>query len=215
DIAVEIAFYASTGLAPGPSLQLRALGLGNTLHRFQQFQATNFARLVSYLRDPAGTTALSGDDLATRGASWAFLRYAADRRGGSEAELWRRLIDSGEIGYANLASALGVSPLSWLHDWTVSLYTDDQVSSVEERFRQPSWDFRSIVPTFGTTGGAYPLQVEGLGAISGDRVSTVLSASGAAILRFNLVPGSRTELLTTSGGAEPPPALRLSLVRIR
>ena len=29
------------------------------------------------------------NDLATRGAGWAFLRYAADRRGGNERQLWR------------------------------------------------------------------------------------------------------------------------------
>lgn len=215
-IAEELTFYAAASMAPREEIRLQDLPLGSgAMTSFNQFQSTNFSRFASYLRSPDGTSAVSGVDLATRGASWAFLRYAADRRGGSESELWQRLVDSGSLGYDNLAEALGVSPLSWVHDWAVSLYADDLVSQVASRFRQPSWHFRSIMPALSGNRSTYPLHIEDLRPGTKPKAELELAAAGAAIVRFSLPIGGSIELHTTSGGAPPPPHLRLTLIRTR
>jgi hypothetical protein len=46
-----------------------------------------------------------------RGASWAFLRYAADQENGPDATFFRSLVDGGEAGLANLRAALPVDPI--------------------------------------------------------------------------------------------------------
>jgi hypothetical protein len=48
------------------------------------YQTSNPNRLISYQRAPETNGPFQDDhDLPTRGAIWEFLRYAADRRGGS------------------------------------------------------------------------------------------------------------------------------------
>jgi hypothetical protein len=215
-IAEELVFYAAASLTPGKEISTFTLRAGTpALTFFNQLQATNFLRFVNYLKAPGAASAINGSDLATRGAAWAFLRYSADRHGGDEATLWRRLIDSNATGYANLGSALGASPSTWLHDWTAALYTDDAVTGVDAKFRQPSWNFRAILPTFAGLGGSYPLQVNDLRPVGMRRFEGELASGGASIIRFSLVARSRATLRTSSGGSEPPPALRLTLVRIR
>ncbi|HUE96071.1 MAG TPA: hypothetical protein VMN39_05400, partial [Longimicrobiaceae bacterium] len=209
-IAEELLFYAATGLEPRREIT-GARVRGAVRESFERYQWVNSARYAAYLRDPAGASAFSGPDLANRGASWAFLRYAADRRAGDDPTLWRRLVDTHAIGYANLAAALGVSPITWMHDWAVSFYTDDFIP-VEPRFRQPSWNFRSVLPTLGNGVNSYPLRVDHVVQRSPAYQGTLV-AGGAGILRFSVPAGGRAHFRTTSGGAAPPSHLRLTLVR--
>lgn len=210
-IAEELTFYAAAGLAPGGELTGPRIR-GSAFTAFERYQGVNMSRYSSYLRKPYGSSPLHGTDLENRGASWSFLRYAADRAvPGGEAGLWRRIVDSKTVGYANLAGALGASPLSWMHDWAVSLYTDDFIP-VHARFRQPSWNFRSVLPTLASEVSAYPLRVDHLRDTSTE-FEGMLVPGGAALIRFSLPPGGRVRLDTTSGGAAPPSDLRLTLIR--
>lgn len=215
-IAEELTFYTMTTLRPREELTLTRVRAANQgITRLNQFQASNFGRFSDYLRDPASSSSIAGDGLATRGAAWAFLRYAADRRGGDEKTLWRALVDADLTGYDNLLAALGTSPFSWLHDWTLANYADDFVPGVPVRFRQPSWDFRSILPALSMNGNSYPLKVIDLVPGSGGRVDLELVAAGSAIVRFRAPAGGETRVLVTSGGMPAPDHLRVTVMRVR
>jgi hypothetical protein len=215
-IAEELTFYATTNLRPREELTLvRVRSTAQGISRLNEFQLANFARFSDYLHDPAAVSPIDGDGLATRGASWAFLRYAVDRRGGDEAQLWRTLVDADLTGYDNLLAALGTSPLAWLHDWTLANYVDDFVAGMPSRFRQPSWDFRSILPEISTNGGRYPLRVIDLAPSTGGRAEVELVAAGSAVVRFRAPPGGETRVSVTSGGATAPSPLRVTVLRVR
>ncbi|MEX2583677.1 MAG: Ig-like domain-containing protein [Gemmatimonadota bacterium] len=215
-VAEELVFYAASGMQPRSDVtygDLRSTAAKE--NAFDQFQSTNLIRLSAYMKDPAATSPIHGQDLATRGASWAFLRYAADRRGGAESVLWRRLVDGNATGYANLLSGLGASPMSWMHDWTVSLFTDDAVP-VADSFRTASWNYRSMMPWIDLNAGNYPLRVKTIRPRWGDAAAHFdLAGGGVGFVRFFVRQGERGTLRTTSGGAAPPASLRLTVVRIR
>src|SRR5690606_17772158 len=118
-------------------------------------------------------------------------------------------------GYANLLSALGSSPLAWMHDWAVALYVDDFVFSLPPRFRQRSWNFRSIMPALSSTGGQYPLAVTELRPTTGGRAELDLVASGTGIVRLRAPSLGAPRIRITSGGATAPPQLRFTVVRTR
>src|SRR5690606_16840201 len=86
---------------------------------------------------------------------WAFLRYSADRSGGSEQAFWTSLVDGGLTGRANLQAAFGGdAPNDWLRDFTAAMYADDAVAGVPAILTNPSWSFRSL---FATLNGSYQL----------------------------------------------------------
>lgn len=214
-IAEELLFYAGTPLEARSEISITRLrDISGALSRFNQIQVPNFGRYSDYLRNTQNGSALVGEELSTRGAAWSFLRYAADRRGGDERVLWRTLTDANATGYDNLLGALGASPLAWMHDWVVSLYTDDNVV-VPSRFRQPSWHFRSILPLISSNQNAYPLAIIDLRPATGARADLDLVSGGSAIIRFRAPAGGATRVRITSGGAIAPPHLRFTIIRTR
>jgi hypothetical protein len=170
-IAEELMFFRETGLQPRQNIGTPQLQGVAAQTAFQRFQLDNVDRLASYLRDPEVSSLLGPDQLPTRGAAWSFLRYAADRYTGAEANLWRNLVrDSKMAGLANLQQALMANPVEWIRDWTIALYADDLVvggvstPSFEPRYQSPSWNLRSIFAGLGTIvpgrpSQAYPLRV--------------------------------------------------------
>lgn len=213
-IAEELLFYRTAGLQPRQNVTAEMLRASpQRLDAFNAYAIGNFGRLLGYLREPEERSLMGrNDELPTRGASWAFLRYAADRRGGSDAELWRSLVDSPASGLANLRAALRAEPLDWMRDWTVSVYTDDAVPTTSA-FQQPSWHFRSVTAALRSSGGSYPLKVIPLSTAT--PVTLSIKAGGAAFLRFGVAPAGAAAVRTLSGGSLPPPTLRLTLVRTR
>src|SRR5690606_35085411 len=120
-IAEELAFYAAAGLEPGENLGSGAI-VGDQARALNRYNLDNLERYNRYLRAPAENS-LMGDVslLATRGAVWSFLRYMADRDPGSDATLWKNLVNSTTMGLANLEAVLGVNPREWMHDWEVAV----------------------------------------------------------------------------------------------
>lgn len=134
---------------------------------------------------------------------WQFLRYAADRRGGSEAALWRSLVDSPRTGLDNLPGPLGAEPLEWIHDWLVSVYVDDQVPGMHARHTQPSWNYRSLYPNLraidGSSYGRYPLRTRTLA--EGAPFPLNLAAGSAVYVRFGVAANTRAEIRTSTSAA--------------
>jgi hypothetical protein len=125
---------------------------------------------------------------------WAFLRYAADRRNGDDAELWRALVNSPIAGLANLQSVLGAgNALPWQRDFIAAMYADDFVTGVNSRHTVSSWNFRSVYSGL----GGFPLGTRAL--TNGTALTLAYSrGGGTAYTRFS-VPANTRGVLTLSG----------------
>jgi hypothetical protein len=215
----EMLFFQASGLAARSNLNESILQDPGTRALFEEYQLDNFERLILYMQNTFSTSLMAGNTLSMRGAAWSFLRYAADRRGGSERDTWYALVNSTSSGVDNLRRVLGQDPHAWSHDWAVSLYTDSYVSPTEARFQQPSWHLRSIVPAsrmlLGQVNATYPLAVGFLRSSANDPIRLSLQSGAATFHRFAVQPGTVAAIRATSGNLQGPTKLRLALVRTR
>jgi hypothetical protein len=215
-IAEELLFYrTSVGLAPRGNVQLSTLTTGPNASRrvaaFNSYANPNFGRLRSFLQRPDTAGPLKNTDvLAVRGATWAFLRYAADRVNGTDATLWSALVTSGLTGKANLQNVLGVSPEDWSRDFVAAMYADDAVAGVASQYTQPSWNFRSV---YGGLGG-FPLGVRNLS--NGVGLTLSYSRGGStAYGRFGVPTGAFAGVTALSAGVPPTSPYALIVVRTK
>ncbi|MBV9773878.1 MAG: hypothetical protein JO040_08005 [Gemmatimonadetes bacterium] len=217
--AEELLFYEDSGLAPKQNIDLAKLGSSPRIATAaDRFMIENFGRYLLYLEAPDSNSLLGPDELETRGAAWAFLRYAADRKTGPDQPFFFSLVNTTSAGVDNVSRVIGADALDWMQDWTLSVYTDDAVSGLDPRFTQPSWNYRSIMPDVaeyyeGTPASTYPLRVHVL--TSGTPVEYDLRGGGATYLRFGVAPSGKVGLRLASGDAPAPASLRFSLVRTR
>lgn len=185
-VAEEVMFYHASGLAARQNVGAAQVQASDRVRTaFITYMDQNVRRYQRFLeshegQSPYDATRDDDNDLATRGAAWAFLRYAADRRAGNDTQLWHDLVDSDVTGFANLQQALGADPRPLVRDWTTAVWTDDVVPNVDARFSQPSWRFRSF---FGT----WPAGTRNLAA-SGE-VTVPLKSGSGAYARFGVLPG--------------------------
>jgi hypothetical protein len=214
-IAEELVFYQATRTAPRQNIAGGSFGTQPYDGLFTQYIAPNFGRLRSFLQTPESASPYAGEDLASRGAAWAFLRYAADRHGPADGDVWMRLVNSTSAGLQNLQTVFGPDVLAMLRDWVVSLYTDDYVPNVGPSFTQPSWDFRTAFPSAPVSARPYPL-VDAVRLMSdGASHSVSLRGGSGAFLRFAVTPGGEATIRVTSSGVVPPPTVRATIVRRR
>jgi hypothetical protein len=207
-IAEELAFYAASGLAPGQNLGASLLAAQS----FKRYNLDNLDRYIRYLRAPEENSLLGNvDQLATRGAAWAFLRYVADRDAGDDMAMWTRLVNSTSLGLTNLEQVLGANPRDWMHDWQVSVFTDDAGFAIADRYTQPSWNFR-VLTAARDESGQFPLRTRGVGPTS---PGVLLQGGGAVFLRLGLTATTQRALRTTVNDLPPPSRLRLAVVRTR
>lgn len=218
--AEELNFYAATGLTPRQNIDITKLNQlsGNTpvVNAFFKYMIDNMGRYMTYLQAPDSNSVIGEDLLETRGGSWAFLRYSADRHGGGDQPFFFKLVNSRISGIANMRQVIGTSPVDWAQDWTLSVYTDDAVPGIEPRFMQPSWNFRSVMPVVTELYGEgrnFPLLVHPL--TSGASQGYNIRGGGATYLRFGIGGSSRVGLRLTQGDSVPPASLRFSIVRTR
>ncbi|MFN2567439.1 MAG: hypothetical protein ABR499_20780 [Gemmatimonadaceae bacterium] len=212
-IAEELMFYRVAGLNPRGNTTLETLRSSQSMTATADaYQVGNFNRLIEYLRDPESESPFNDvDDLATRGATWQFLRYAADRTGVAEQTLWQNLVNARTAGVANFNAVFGSDFMTLVRDWVTAQYTDDAVPEVPSTFQQPSWNYRSILPAL-TANSAYPLRIRPL---AGGSVSLTLAGGGAAYLRFGVASGATGTVRVTSPSGAVPGAVSLTVVRTR
>jgi hypothetical protein len=214
--AEELLFYRASGLAPRSNIDATPLAGGSpTRTAFDAFQRNNIARYREYLRAPEANSPLSLDDaLATRGATWSFLRYLADRTRTTDGDFWHRLVNSKLTGTPNIDDVLsgtGVTAVAALRDWSISVMADDNVPGLSTVFQQPSWNFPSAMPAVGLS---YALAPRVLG--DAEAASATLKGGGNSYLRF-AVPQNQEALIQVTGfsGAPLTPGMRLLVVRIK
>ncbi|HEX5727078.1 MAG TPA: Ig-like domain-containing protein [Longimicrobiaceae bacterium] len=213
-IAEELLFYRASGLGPRQNIDYPTITANQQrIDAANTYQIQNIGRFLEFLEDPEGNSVYDDDDdLATRGGSWAFLRYAADRRNGNDAELWFNLVNTDLTGLANLQSTLAIDPRIWVRDFNVSLYADDAVAGVPPEYRQPSWDHRSIYSGIPAIGG-YPLRVRPLAA--GATVNVTLVGGSASFLRVGVAANGQARVDVLSGGVAPPNGASVVVLRTK
>ena len=214
DIAEELVFYRAVGLSPRQNIGGERFGTQPFDALFSMYMAPNFARLAVFLQEPQSYSPYSSyDDVGTHGAIWAFLRYAADRHGSSDADVWLRLVNSPVAGFDNLFDVFGSDLSQMLNSWSLSVYTDDDTPGIDAMYTQPSWNFRSAFPALPTAAQPYPL----LGAVRvlPDDVPQSVSLRGgsSAFFRFSITAGKEAVIRLTSGGWLPPAAVQATVVR--
>jgi hypothetical protein len=216
-VAEELVFYRAAGLTPRQNLGGEVLASAATADAFREYQYNNLRRYAAFLRATATQSpigAIGDDDIETRGATWSFLRYAADQIAPSDGTFWYRLVNAQTTGMMNLTTVLGRDPAPVLRDWAISLYVDDAAPGLDTRFVQSSWNMRSLFPA---NGSPFPLTDPAVERRLSDGLTSFLTmrGGGTSFLRFG-VGAQKEVLLTVSSGGQPAPAsIRLAVARLR
>lgn len=207
-VAEELLFYKTAGLSPRQNLDVTALRSSTTiLSAFNNYESSNFERYEEYLLTPSGYSPIADNDsLATRGASWAFLRYAADQKASTDGTTWFDLVNSTTTGLTNLQNVFGAGIINRLRDWGTSVIADD-VSGSAAQYQQQSWNFRTIFAVLENS-SVFPLATVSL-ASGSKTVSLVRGAN--AYLRFAVAAGGSGTVAWTTA----PASVQFSLVRLK
>ena len=217
-MAEELLYYRRTGHATRSNVgAAQIFASQNAFEQFAFYMAGDFLAYDAYTLDPALTSPFeSGDDVATRGATWAFLRYAADHAGPSDGSLWFNLVNSGEAGLTNLQNRLGATPSvlsGMLRDFTIAVYADDYVTGIPAKYTHPSWNMRSVYP-----GLAQPFLWElPVKALNDQEVRiSPIQAGGFVVFRFKGLPGADS-FIRQKGftGTALPAGIKMSVIRTK
>jgi hypothetical protein len=192
-IAEELLFYQqSAGLTPRMNIDSsKFIGTVNqkNVDAYNFDQQANFGRFNEYLTRTATSSPYAPDDsLWTRGATWSFLRYAADHRGTSDGDTFFKLVNSTTTGMTNLQNVFGSNLSANFRDWAVAMIADD-VPGVGSEWTHPSWNFKAIfqyIANHNTNAPfrSYPLVTTSVSDNS--PVSVTLNGGGASYVRFGI-----------------------------
>jgi hypothetical protein len=217
-IAEELMFYrASFGLSPRQNIIVTNLTTGPLASRrvaaFNSYANPNFGRWRGWLQRPDTSGPVKNvDALASRGATWSFLRYSADRLNATDATFWSALVNTQLTGQANLSAALGGASVNdWARDWIAANYADDAVSGIATQYTHPSWNFRSL---YTALNGSYQLVPRALSNNVGLTLSYSPGAS-TAYARFGVPAAGFADVTALSGGTVPSSPYALIVVRTK
>jgi hypothetical protein len=158
---------------------------------FNAFFFQNFARLTYWMLHPdqfSPTSKMADTSLATRGAAWAIVRYAADNYSNNNPRALTRVLVAGpDTGVKNFTSATKAPMDTLVKGWLVSMYDgahlNPPIGGLSAKYQYQTYNFRSIMGPVAravlnqpTTN--YPLLVQPIGSGSDNIASTNLSGSG-------------------------------------
>ena len=210
-VAEELLFYKqSAGLAPRMNIDsLDFKGNQTNVDSYNFNQQSNFGRFQTYLLKPSVNAPYApNDSLETRGATWSFLRYAADHRGTSDGDTWKRLVNSTATGLTNLQGVFGAGLTSMFSDWAVANIADDVPGSSSAEWQHPSWNFRSVfdyIPSI----KHYPLSTVTVGDAA--PLAVTLNGGGAAYVRFTVAANQVGSVKWTTQAT----GVTMSIVRLK
>lgn len=207
-IAEELLFYRESQLSPRQNIGIADLPSGTQKRSAFNFDMIgNAGRYRTFLLAPAKNSPYAADDsLPTRGAAWSLLRYAADRLGSTDSDLFFRLVNSKATGVANFEATLGVSMKTYVRDWSTSNAADDVAATAAE-YQQKSWNWHSIFPPLY---GSYPLNIPSLP--NSTNASGTIVSGGSSYYKL-AVPASGSGTVALSGAS--PSNLQLVIVRTK
>jgi hypothetical protein len=213
--AEELVFFRSSGLNPRQNIDYPMIqSTPNVQLAFNSFAAANFRRFREYLANPLTNSPYINDGaIPTRGAIWSFLRYAADRRGSDERQMWFDLANppAGIHGIGNITRAVTEDLAGWVREWAVANYADDFVPGVQPVFTHPSWNVRSIEEVMNQ--GTWALDTRQMD--STNITSVGITDGSPAYLRFGVRPGTIGGGRATARGTALPTGFVLSIVRTK
>ena len=232
-ITEEMLFYERSWLLPRSNADAGAIdgepADGPTRESFFRYAEPNVGRLREWLLAPHASGPFDDDtDLATRGAIWAFLRFAADvdwphgyTCGGAcpgpdnnDSLFWKPLVNTPKTGLANLKAVFGGEPEGWFQTFSNAMYVDDALPVEPYGWFQQSWNFRSLYSVLDYGGGcpcAFPLAVHD--PPNGAAESFTLAAGGgSAYLRMAVPALGFAGVSVRSGGAAPPGTVKVTII---
>ncbi|MEP7000757.1 MAG: Ig-like domain-containing protein [bacterium] len=215
-IAEELLYYRESGFTPRMNLNDTTIRILNrpTYPIWKNDAASNFSRFLQYIRAPNSNSPFGNDDeLETRGATWSFLRYAADRLGTTDGNIWQRFDDATVTGLATLTSVFGTDPIPLIRDWTVANYVDDLGVSSDPRFMHKSWNYRDIFTKTFLNIPTYPLPINSLA--DGATKSFLVRGGSAAYVRLSVPAGKEGLLTFSSQGGAPFAPLQFVVMRTK
>jgi hypothetical protein len=174
------------------------------------FFLQNFARTKYYVERPDTTGAIvnhtkASANLASRGAEWAMLRYAADwfNTGGDPRTLTRALAAGPDTGTVNLVKASGVPMDTILARFLVTLYTDHRTFLPSgSPYTYKSYNLRQLITgtLIGSETSTSYLPVGAIGNGTTTLPAKVPGSSAAYFLTSLPATGARTIKITDSSG---------------
>jgi hypothetical protein len=211
-VAEELLFYREAGLSPRSNLTYFSLTeTARTRNAYLADMNSNAGRYREYLAAASTSSPYhAGDELATRGATWSFLRYLADRRGDADGDTFSRLVNSSAVGIANLQSVFGNDVSSFVRDWSAAQAVDD-VQGAAPELQQKSWNWHSIFGGVTASRALYPLPVSHMTPTTASYAGSVVPG-GSAFFDFT-VPANGTATLTLDGQSGAGANLQLVIVR--
>jgi hypothetical protein len=178
---------------------------------FNAFFYQNLARLTYWMVHPdqfSPMSKLADTSLATRGAAWAIVRYAADNySNGNPRSLTHALAAGPDTGVNNFVAATKAPLDTLVKGWLVSMYADHLgIPGLASEYQYRSYNFRDVMPPVAKAvlnqfTASYPLQVPSIGSGSDNISSTNLSGSGT-YYRLTVAAGAgakNVKVLDTSG----------------
>jgi hypothetical protein len=155
---------------------------------FNAFFFQNLARLTYWMDKPdqfSPTSKMADTSLATRGAAWAIVRYAADNySAGLPRALTHTLVAGPDTGVKNFAAATKVPIDTAVKGWLVSMYADHLgIAGLDAKYQYQSYNFRNVMPpvarsVLSQSVATYPLRIQSIGSGSDNISAKNLSGTG-------------------------------------
>jgi len=180
--AEELLFFRESGYSPRSHLTSASI-LDSWAHfaPWVSDDASNFVNFYYFLSDPANHSPIDANDaLETRGATWAFLRYAMDVSFASDAGNWQRFTNSTTTGLGTLSFAFQRDPMALLKDFAVT--------NIRGWGGHPSWNFGEVYINAFVLND-YPLTFTPLQ--DGTAVPVSVRGGSAAYYRFGVGPDAQ------------------------
>jgi hypothetical protein len=222
-IAEELLFYHRAGKSPRANFGAADFNSTQMVREWIDDASGDFLNYDSYAVASSKSSPFSaGDALATRGATWSFLRYIADQKFASDGTFWYDLVNSGDVGVANLEKRLNnmsdADLKAALRDFVVSVYTDDLLA-VDQRFTQPSWNMREIYPRLDQViapAPHIPWPIPGIPLTDASLSRQTMTAGGFEVYLFRGLSGADSFIsFTGNAGTALPAGFTISVVRIQ
>ena len=178
---------------------------------FNAFFFQNLARLTDWMDKPdkfSPMSDLADTSLATRGAAWAILRYAADNySNGNPRAFTKKLAAGPDTGVKNFSAATGASIDTLVAGWLVSMYADHLgISGLNATYQWRSYNLQSVMPpvaksVLNQSTPTYPLFVQSIGSGS-DNISATNRSGTGTFYRLSVAANSgakNVKVLDSSG----------------
>src|SRR3954468_13428365 len=193
---------------------------------FNAFFFQNLARLTSWMAAPDKFSPMSKQadtSLATRGAAWAIVRYAADNYSNADPRAFTRALAAGpDTGVKNFVAAAKTPIDTVVKGWLVSMYADHLgITGLDAKYLYRSYNFRSVMPPVARSvlnqqTASYPLVVQSIGSGSDNLPSTNMSGSGT-YYRLSVTGGAgakNVKILDASGNPASFPGEHIYVLRV-